>query len=90
MTRSVTLAVLPRAGANSKAHHYKQNVQEMKDLPKTWVLTGKEFQDFRRKKEQKHYSRPFKKTQWKKSGVFPKSSTRAKTIRKFDFSDRID
>ena len=32
----------------------------MKDLSKTWVLTGKQFEDFRRKKEQKHYSRPFK------------------------------
>ena len=61
MTTSVTLAVLPRAGANSKPHRYKQNVQKMKDLPKTWVLRGKQFEDFRRKKEQKHYSRPFKK-----------------------------
>ena len=26
---------LPRAGANSKPHRYKQNVQKMKDLPKT-------------------------------------------------------
>ena len=36
----------------------------MKDIPKTWVLRGKQFEDFRRKKEQEHYSRPFKKTQW--------------------------
>ena len=57
----MTLAGLPRAGANSKPHHYKQNVQKMKDLPKTWVLTGKQFEDFRRKNEQKHYSRPSKK-----------------------------
>ena len=34
MTRSMTLAGLPRAGANSKPHRYKQNVQKMKDLPK--------------------------------------------------------
>ena len=43
-------AGLPRAGANSKPHHYKQKVQKMKDLPKTWVRTGKQFEDFRRKK----------------------------------------
>ena len=61
MTKSVTLAGLSRAGANSKPHHYKQKVQEMKGLPKTWVLRGKQFEDFRRKKEQKHYSRPSKK-----------------------------
>ena len=61
MTKSVTPAGLPRAGANSKPHNYKQNVQKKKDLPKTWVLRGKQFEDFRRKKEQKHYSRPFKK-----------------------------
>ena len=37
---------------------------KMKDLSKTWVLTGKQFEDLRQKKEQKHYSRPFKKNQW--------------------------
>ena len=36
----------------------------MKNLSKTWVLTGKQFEDLRQKKEQKHYSRPFKKNQW--------------------------
>ena len=56
-------AGLPRAGENSKPHHYKE-VQKKKNLPKTCVLTGKQFEDFRRKKEQKHYSRPFKKPQW--------------------------
>ena len=40
MTWSITLAVLPRAGANSKPHGYKQKVQKMKGFPKTWVLTG--------------------------------------------------
>ena len=50
MKKSVTLAGLPRAGANSKPHRYKQNVQKMKDLLKTWVLRGKQFEDFRRKK----------------------------------------
>ena len=33
-----------------KAHRYKQKVQKMKGLPKTWVLRGKQFEDFRRKK----------------------------------------
>ena len=50
MTWSLALARLPRAGANSKPHDYKQKVQRMKDLPKTCVLTGKQFKDFRRKK----------------------------------------
>ena len=50
MTRSVTLAGLPRAGANSEPHHYKQKVQKMKDIPKAWVLMGKQFEDFRQKK----------------------------------------
>ena len=50
MTKSVTLAGLPHAGANSKPHLYKQKVQKVKDLPKTWVLRGKHFEDFRRKK----------------------------------------
>ena len=27
--------------------------QKTKDLPKTWILTGKQFEDFRRKEEQK-------------------------------------
>ena len=28
----------------------QKSVQKQKDLPKTWVLTGKQFEDFRRKK----------------------------------------
>ena len=35
----MTLAVLPRAGAISKPHDYKQNVQKMKGLLKEWALT---------------------------------------------------
>ena len=50
MTRSVRLAGLPRAGENSKPHHYKQKAQKMKVLPKTWVLRGKTFEDFRQEK----------------------------------------
>ena len=44
-------AGLPRAGANSKPHHYKQKWQKMKDLPKIWVSTWKPFEDFRREKK---------------------------------------
>ena len=32
----------------------------MKDLSTTWVKTGRQFEDFRRKKEQKQTSQPFK------------------------------
>ena len=64
MTRSLTLAELRRADEISKPHHYKQKVQKTKDILKTWVLTGKQFEDFRQKNEQKHHSQPFKNTQW--------------------------
>ena len=64
MTWSLTLAGLTRAGVNSKTHDYKQKVQKMKDLPNSWVLTGKQFEDFRQQKEQKNIFRPFKKTKW--------------------------
>ena len=60
MTKSLTLAGLPRAG--KKLPMILDKRTNMKDLSKTWVLTGRQFEDFRRKKkEQKHYSRPFKK-----------------------------
>ena len=45
-----------------KTHDYEQKVQKMKNLLKTRVLKGKQFEDFRQKKVQKHYSQPFKKT----------------------------
>ena len=64
MMTSLTLAGLPRAGANSKPHHYEQKVQKMKDIPKTWVLTGKQFDDFRRKKNKNILLNLSKKTQW--------------------------
>ena len=64
MTRSLTLAGLPLLGAISSPLYYKRKVQKMKDLPKTWVLTENQFEDFRRKKEQKFNSRAFEKTQW--------------------------
>ena len=53
MTRSLSLAGFPFLGLISTPFHCKQEVQKMKDLPKTWVLTEKQFEDFRRKKEQK-------------------------------------
>ena len=33
-----------------KAPWLQTKIQKMKDLSKTWVLTGKQFEDFRRKK----------------------------------------
>ena len=50
MTWSMTLAEPPRAGADSKPHHCKQKVHKTKDIRKTWVLKGKQFEDSRRKK----------------------------------------
>ena len=47
----MTMTGLPHAGAVSKPHDYKQNVQEMKGLLKNWVLTGKQFEDFEPKKD---------------------------------------
>ena len=40
MTWPMTLAGLPRAGAISKPHDYKHNVQIMKGVLKKRVLTG--------------------------------------------------
>ena len=33
-----------------KTPSLRKKVQKMKDLPKTWVFMGKQFEDFRRKK----------------------------------------
>ena len=52
MTWPMTLAGLRRAGAFSKPHDYKQNVQKKKGFLKKWVLTGKQFEDFRQKSSQ--------------------------------------
>ena len=51
-----TMAGLPRAGAISMPHDHKQNVQKMKGLLKKWVLTGKQFEDFRQKIQKFHSS----------------------------------
>ena len=64
MTWSLTPLELPCAGENSKPHQYKHKLQKTKDFPKTWGFNGEYFEDFRQEKEQKHYSRPFKETQW--------------------------
>ena len=59
------LAGLPRAGANSKPHHYKQNVQKKNDLPaENMGFKAKTVWRFQKKEEQKHYSPPFKKIRW--------------------------
>ena len=52
----MTLAELPSAGAISKPHDYKQNVQKKNGLLKNRVLTGKQFEDFRQKIQKVHYS----------------------------------
>ena len=61
MTWSLTLAGLQLLDATSTPLYYKRKVQKMKDLPKTWFLTENQFEDFRLKKEQKQYARPFRK-----------------------------
>ena len=63
MTWSLTPAELSVAGTTSKPHHYKHNLQKTKDLPKTWVLRGKQFEDFRQKK---NTSVPDQTTPWNK------------------------
>ena len=65
----VVLAAHDKVSDAGRATTYRQKLKapslqkkyKKKDLPKAWVLTGKQIEDFRRKKEQKHYSRPFKK-----------------------------
>ena len=61
MARSLMLAEVPLSGAISTPLYYKRKVQKMKDLLKTWVSTENQFEDSRRKKEQKQYSRPVRK-----------------------------
>ena len=57
MIWSPKLADLSHAGANSKPHHYKHKKKQlMKDLSKTRVWTGKQFENFRQKKTEKTFS----------------------------------
>ena len=45
MKWSLTLPGLPRARRHSKSQHLcKEEVKIMKGFPRTWVLTGKQFQ----------------------------------------------
>ena len=50
MTQSLALAGLARAVANSKPHHYKQNVPKNERHFENMGFNGKQFEDFRRKK----------------------------------------
>ena len=58
------MAELQCAGAKKKPHDYKRNLKKMKDLSKTWVLTGKQFEDLRQKKRIKTLFSTFQKNQW--------------------------
>ena len=51
-----TLAGLPRAGAISKPHDYKQNVQKIRGLLKKWGLTGNSLKISNQKKEKNQSS----------------------------------
>ena len=63
MTWSLTLPGLPREGSFLKLRHYKQKLQKMKDLSKTWVLSWEHFEDLRWKKTETFFL-TFQKTQW--------------------------
>ena len=60
--KSVTPAGFPHAGSYAKHHHLKQKVQKTKDIPKIWVLMGKQFEDFRTKKRTETFFSTFHKT----------------------------
>ena len=79
----MALAGLPRAGANSKPHDYKQNVQKMKGLLKKWVLTGKHFEDFRQKKSKVP---PFPWRTKQKNHKTPKAKTEHEPCSQEDFN----
>ena len=66
MTWSLKLAGLPRLPrADAKWSPMITNRSTKSEgLSKTWVLRGKQFEDFWRKREQKQNSRPFKSTPW--------------------------
>ena len=56
-------AGLPSAGENSKPHHYKKSTK-IEGPSENMCFNGKTVWRFQTKKEQNHYSRPFKNTQW--------------------------
>ena len=64
LTSHYTVTVVGRVSIfrlNFNSRSLQTKSTKMKDLPKTWFLTEKQFEDFRRKKEQKQYSWPFRK-----------------------------
>ena len=62
MTWSLRPAELPSAGQNSKPQGFKRSKKNEGPF-ENMVLKVKQIENFRRKKKQKHCSRPFKKTQ---------------------------
>ena len=62
MRSSVTLAGLPRAGAISKPHDYKQNVQKIKKASEKMSLTGNSLKISNQKKTKKSSHRMENKT----------------------------
>ena len=66
MTSPLTLAGLPRAGAISKPHDYKQNVLKLKGLLKKWVLTRNSLKISNQKnqKSQSSYGEQKKRFTW--------------------------
>ena len=52
MTKSMTLAGLPRAGANSKPHRYKQSTKN-EELFENMSFSKNPFEDFNEKKQYK-------------------------------------
>ena len=63
MTQSLTLARLPSAGENSKPPIYKQKKTKNERHFENVCFKGEKFEELKRKKKQKQYSRPFKKPQ---------------------------
>ena len=53
--------IVSRAGANSKPHHYKHNLQKTMDLPKTWGFNGEKISD---EKRTEIIFSTFQKSQW--------------------------
>ena len=63
MTCSVTLALPPRAGAKQSPMMTNKSTKNEQSFEKKTVLTGKQFEDFRRKKIKKKFSLD-QKTPW--------------------------
>ena len=48
-------AGLTHPGGSSKPHHYKEKLQKIEDIAKTWILTAKQFEEFPRMKNKIHF-----------------------------------